>query len=327
MNAARKRSGNNSLVHLRQLLLNPLAGSNHRFFVVLALFSLPVIGGFLAWSKWGPMITGQPRYVLEADSLEIPPQPSWIQADVKAEVMRDGSLTGMSILDPELTKRIVRAFELHTWVAKVDWVGKRPGGEAPRVIVRLRYREPAVMVKTNQGYQGFWPVDTDGVLLPPNEFSPNQTHSYLRVLADESLPAGPVGTSFGDEGVIGAAKVAAAFREIWRQIGLEWIKVQWPPPRNMHQAATPDYVLFPSGIPPEPTAHQWTSNRSTGQPHVEVHWGSTPGQEQPGEAQAEEKIARLKQFVQKNGPLDRQSVSMILDLRPATGISISTPSP
>jgi hypothetical protein len=303
-----------------------LAGSSRNLFVILVLFCLPVIGVFLAWAKWGPTITSQPRFVLTGESLEIPAQPGWIHADVKSEVIRDGSLTGMSILDPDLTKKIVRAFELHTWVAKVDWVGKRPGSDSPRVIVKLRYREPAVMVKTTKGYHGFWPVDTDGVLLPPNEFSPNQTHSYLRVFAGESLPAGPVGTSFGDEGVVGAAKIAAAFRDSWRRIGLEWIKVDRGMSGRSNQPTPPSYVLLPAGSRPQTDSpHQWTSTSGQDSPHVEIRWGSAPEYERVGEAKAAEKITRLKHFVIENGPLDKQTVSMVLDLRPATGISITTP--
>ena len=57
-------------------------------------------------------------------------------------------LTKLTVLDPDLTKNVVQAFELNTWVAKVLWAGKRPGTDGPRVIVKLRYREPIIMVRT-----------------------------------------------------------------------------------------------------------------------------------------------------------------------------------
>jgi len=327
MNAAKKKAGSNPLVGGVQRILGPLAGTSRHAFVAIVILVLPVIGVYFAWAKFGPMIKSQSRYVLSADSLEISEQPTWIHADIKKEVIRDGSLAGMSILDPELTKKIVRAFELHTWVASVDWVGKRPGKDAPRVIVRLRYREPAVMVKTSQNGGGFWPIDTDGILLPPFEFSSIQTKNYLRVLADDPLPTRPViGTPFGDDGVLGAAKIAQSFRRSWRHLGLEWIKVQSSHARDSRLIIETTYVLLPSRktATEEPTAtgNQLTSFASHPRNNVEIHWGRAPGKEQQGEAKAIEKVARLQRFVNENGPIDRQTQSLIIDLRPASGLSI-----
>ena len=62
--------------------------------------------------------------------------------------MRDGSLAELSVLDSDLTKRVVQAFELNAWVAEALWAGKRPEKTSPRVIVKLRYREPVIMVRT-----------------------------------------------------------------------------------------------------------------------------------------------------------------------------------
>ena len=45
--------------------------------------------------------------------------------------MRDGSLADLSVLDPDLTKRVAQAFELNAWVAEGLWAGKR-AGQTPR---------------------------------------------------------------------------------------------------------------------------------------------------------------------------------------------------
>ena len=129
-------------------LFAPLAGSGRGFFGILALSLLFVVTAYVGWAKWGDQITKRPEFVLTAESFEITPQPPWIRSDIKAAVMRDGSLRQLSLLDPDLTKRVVQAFELNAWVAGALQASKRAGRNGPRVIVQLRYREPVIMVRT-----------------------------------------------------------------------------------------------------------------------------------------------------------------------------------
>ena len=70
----------------------------------------------------------------------------------------------MSILDDELVQKIQTAFSLHPWVANVTHVTKR---HPAHVDVELEYRKPVAMVEVHEnGSDGLYPVDTDGVLLP-----------------------------------------------------------------------------------------------------------------------------------------------------------------
>ena len=55
-------------------------------FVVVA-----VVGVYWAWGRWGSLATQHARFQLSAGSIDIPPQPQWIQADVRAEVFRDAN--------------------------------------------------------------------------------------------------------------------------------------------------------------------------------------------------------------------------------------------
>ena len=201
MKSAKRPAWSRSVVSGLRRLFAPLAGGGRSIFAVAAVVLLLVIFSYVGWAKWGGQISGHSRYTLTAESFEVTPQPTWIRTDIKADVMRDGSLADLSVLDPDLTKRVVQAFELNTWVARVNRVVKRPGKETPRVIVELDYRRPVVMVKTRNG---FWPVDSEGVLLPPDDFSPSQTRAYLRVVTDNWQPAGPIGTPYGDAGVNGS---------------------------------------------------------------------------------------------------------------------------
>ncbi len=332
--AARKGSQfiNRAVGAVRHLFA-PLAGSGRGLFGMAILAILLLAGGYVGWSKWGSVIQRSSKYSLTADSFVITPQPSWIQSDVRADVMRDGSLAKLSILDPDLTKRVVQAFELNTWVAEALWAGKSLGTDGPRVTVQLRYREPAVMVRTRDArWEGdcFWPVDTEGVFLPPDEFSKSQTRNYLRVEAGNSTPVGAVGTPYGDPGVVGAARIAAAIGEAWRSFGLEWIVVQKGETLEVGQPAEAVYVLLPSGGSPDALASRRgnrLANSSDSLPAketslVQIHWGHAPGREVAGEALASQKLARLNHFIKQNGRLDQLPAGTIVDLRPGESISV-----
>ena len=314
-------------------LVAPLAGGGRGAFGMAIMAILLVAGGYIGWAKWGGFIQQRPQYALTADSFEITPQPPWIQSDVKAEVMRDGSLAKLSILDPDLTKRVVQAFELNTWVAAATWAGKRPGKDGPRVIVQLRYREPVIMVRTRDSrWKGdcFWPVDTDGVFLPPDEFSASQTRYYLRVEAGNSTPVGAVGTPYGDPGVAGAAGIATVLGDAWKSFGLEWIVVHKDHSAEVGHPPEPIYVLLAAGGNPDVVAHRrgnhLTSlsddNPAAGQTALEIYWGHAPGREAPDEAIATQKLARLQHFVKQNGRLDQLPPDTIVDLRPGAAISV-----
>jgi hypothetical protein len=326
MNAAKQEGWVGYLLGPLRHLLRPLTGGSRGLFVAVALAVLMIVAAYMGWAKWGPTISSRDRFVLTVESLEIPRQPAWIPADIKAEVMRDGSLTGLSVLDPELTSQVARAFELNTWVSRVNRVVKRPGKEAPRVIIELDYRRPVVMVKTRNG---FWPVDSEGVLLPPDDFSPSQTRSYLRVVTDNWQPAGPVGTPYGDSGINGAARIATAIDGIWADAGLQWIVVRKELPVDASQATHSTYLLYPIGNAPgiartnsnAPQA-MLASDSASSEPILEVRWGHAPGLESPGEATCTQKITRLEQFVQDYGPLHEQTGVRVIDLRSASGISI-----
>jgi hypothetical protein len=329
MKARKSPAWASSAVSAVRLLLAPLAGSGRSVFGIAALLVLFVICGYAAWAKWGGAIVHRPQYQLTAECFEITPQPPWIHSDIKTAIMRGGSLAELSVLDPELTKRVVQAFELNPWVAEALWAGKQPGNEAPRIIVKLRYREPVIMVRTRDPrWKGdcFWPVDTEGVFLPPEEFSATQTKTYLRVEAGNSLPAGAVGTSYGDAGVSGAALVAAALREKWTAMGLEWIVVRREMPQDVDLPVEPTYLLLPAGAPIDSVAARnatrlvsLTNPPPSDLPSLEVRWGHAPGREAPGEATAGEKVLRLAQYVQQNGRLDHLPPTTVIDLRPAAG--------
>ncbi len=310
-------------------IIAPLVGNGRGLFGIAVLVVVLITGGYFGWAKYGRAIQQRRQYLLTADSFEVTAQPEWIQSDVKAAVMRDGRLANLSALDPDLTKNVVQAFELNTWIAKVVWAGKRPGPDGPRVIVKLRYRKPIIMVRTlHKDWTGdcFWPVDTEGIFLPPDEFSAGQTRNYMRVDAGNAPPVGTVGTSYGDAGVTGAAKIAAEIGSDWQWMGLQWIVVRKDKRVEVGRPINASYVLLPTGADPDAVAQPQRGASNSAQRaakiSLEVYWGHAPGREHPDEASAAQKLMRLQAFVKQNGSLDKLSATTIIDLRPTTAISV-----
>ena len=260
----------------------PLQGKRLGAIICAVLFAVGIAGGSLAWNKWGHLVAEDQHYRLTAENVDVTPQPAWIHSDVKAEVIRDGSLHELSLLDRQATVTIVRAFEMHPWVARVEHVRKQFG----KVDVRVQYRQPAAMVWVPGGWL---PIDAQGVLLPPDNFSKAQARAFPWISADRAAPAGPVGTSWGEQRVLGAARIAAAFGQHWTELGLSWI-------------IAPD-----SSANSSPSVASYELATRDG---IRVLWGRAPGHEMPNEPLAAEKIERLLR-----SPPASSSTATPIDLR------------
>jgi hypothetical protein len=263
-------------------------------------YAVPVIGllalvavACLVWQWWGGSFVQRPEYLLAAEQLEVTPQPDWIHADVKAEVIRDGMLANTNMLDADVTVKVARAFELHAWVAHVRRVSKHYPGQ---VRVELDYRRPVAMVEVYAADKRWLlPVDDQGVLLPGEDFSRKQAQDYPRIATGNVAATGPVGTRWEDARIIAGVRIAVALRECWKPLHLYRIALR--------QSA--DLTPYQGGLEFE---LQTRGNRR-------ITWGHAPGDEVPGEASASQKIAALVQHVQQHGPLDGDSNATDLDLR------------
>ena len=260
--------------------------------IALVVAVLLIVGLVVGWNRWGPAVIAGDAYQLQTDCIELTPQPAWIQSDVKREVMVEGSLEGMPLLDRQLTVNVARAFELHSWVERVERVRKRPG---PKVQVELIYRRPVAMVEVlTEDQPGLLPVDRFGVVLPPADFSAEQARDYLRVVVDYHQPNGPLGTSWGDDRVEGAA-MASMLNEIkWQDAGL--------------------YRVVAISQPSNPTRSNFRYDLVT-RNQQRIRWGRAPGSELQDEPGAADKITRLLEYVRQDGGLKGDQDSRVIDLR------------
>jgi len=247
--------------------------------------ALGVLIGALFVGSWYTVWTGvrehvlsSEQYLLTPQNVRITPPPSWIHGDIRTEVFRDASLDGpLSILNDDLVSRIADAFSLHPWVKRVLRVSKHhPAG----VRVELEYRRPVCMVQVPGGVHA---IDSEGVVLPGDDFSPVEASRYPRLGGINTEPLGPVGTRWGDPVVLGAAQIAAAFGDDWYALGLDRILPSVAVAGRMDRYA---YELVTRG-------------------GTRFPWGCPPGDELAGEVPAAEKLARLKHYAREHGSLDR----------------------
>jgi hypothetical protein len=213
-----------------------------------ALVALTIGGAVWAWRQWGAQIQADPLFTIRPEHIEINAPPAWVRSDIKAEVVRDGSLDQLPLLDSQTTIKVARALETHPWIAKVLRVTKQPG---PRILAEVEYRRPVALVEVSaDGERGLLPVDGAGVVLPSDDFLDEQQRlmefatRLPRIDSQGVLPAGLVGAAWGDRRVEGAAKVAAALGEHWEKLGFYRIVAEWagaPPsqtPRPIYRLVT-----------------------------------------------------------------------------------------
>ncbi len=257
-----------------------------------------IAAGQYGWERVAVSVRNDPRFLISADQIHTPQQPDWIQDDVKAEVVASDDLAQVSVLDRQAVDRVANAFATHPWVEEVERVEKHDG---PRIDVTMTYRMPVAMVEvyTATG-RGLLPVDRHSVLLPPDDFSPKQARDFLRISAGRLPPSGTLGAPWGDPRVEGAARVAEAWKQQWRELELYRI------------------VTF-AGAAADTESIQYEIHTREG---ARVLWGRAPGSEQTGEATASEKIERLEAFVHKHGPIAASdSSALVIDLRDTSGVT------
>jgi hypothetical protein len=259
---------------------------------LLLLALIPVVGTVapLVWRN-RPQLGENPIYRLRAGAIHVTPPPAPVPSNlVERAVGTAGLDENLSVLDSTLLPRLAEAFSKEPWVKRVVQLRK---GLPAHVEADLEYRVPVAMIDVKSGV---YPIDEEGVLLPPGDFTPADTRRYPLVTGVGSLPSGPPGTPWGDATVLGAAKVAAALADHWDEFDLTAIHAPVP------TSAAPQLD--------ELTYELLTRSGS------KVVWGRPPGTGHPGELTVDQKLGRLKRYVTDFGPLDAPGPAFEIDIRP-----------
>ncbi len=257
------------------LLYGPLAGAT-KFLIgagrapVLALMLVALFGGawYWGWQQVHADVTTSSEYVLSPDDIVVTNRPEWMGFDIRTQAFQIAGLPqNLSIMDPDVTERVSRAFAVHPWVAKVHCVRKQ---HPAKVVVDLKYYEPVLMVHSPSQ---IIPVDVEGNQLPQWDIPVNEALRYPRLdRGDLPTPRGLVGDPWGDLRIVGAAQIAAALGDRWKLCRLE--RIEPIPDPVSKQAADTVYELHTRG-------------------GSIVEWGRAPGVDVPGEPTTEEKLTYL----------------------------------
>lgn len=270
-----------------QQMVGFLQGAGRPYVLALTVALGCATASFVAWQQVHTRSLQSPQYWVGEQNVSVTPLPNWIHRNLKGEVFRDAAIRlPVSLCDPNLCGRIAAGFAMHPWIHAVHTVRKYYPG---RVHVEVSFRRPVCMVHV---LGGLLPVDSRGILLPGEDFSPLEAARYPRLEGVDRPPAGPAGHPWGDVRVSAAAAIAAALEADWLQMQLDHIRAQ-PVPRSGYQ-----YELFTAS-------------------GTRIVWGNAPGTEIPGEPNAKEKVLRLRAYFREHQSLDGPHGSQVLDVRGA----------
>lgn len=240
-----------------------LVGEHRAGLGALAVAAVAAAGAWFAWSRYGEQAAARPDSILFPEHITVEGMGPWVVCDLKTEALRNASLDGgLPLADAELPQRLERAFLMHPWICDVRRVDVRHPAAA---VVEIQCREPVAMVSW-QG--GLLAVDSEGVVLPSADFTPESATGYPKVTGIDSSPLGLEGTRWGDPAVDEAAAVAAAIGPEWRALELREIRPVTAGGRRAWELVAADRRVF--------------------------FFGAAPGREPAGEPLAAIKIGRLR---------------------------------
>ncbi len=247
-------------------------------------------------SLW-PTVSQNAKFQMSVDRIDLSPTTRWTPHDIVENVAKSHpDWNDRSLLESNLAADLAAAFAKHPWISKVDRVEKTRQG---RVIVQVTYRTPVAMIET---HRGLYPVDAEGVLLPPNDFSLAESDQLPHLRQIRSMPNGPAGTVWGDPLVVAGAKLCAALmpegnlESHWERYGLEAI-------------VAPQAPLNTAEITPEPPVFELLTQRGR-----RIIWGRPPGDDslEPTVAQ---KLGRLDSYLRQQKSLDQPVGAYRIDIR------------
>lgn len=253
----------------------------------IVVVGLAAAAGWMAWGRLGDRVRRDDDLVLHPEAIAVEGVAPWVRGDLRLESLRDASLAdGLPLDDPELVRRLARAFAMHPWVREVVSVEVSHPAAA---LVRVRCREPVAMVGVPGGLLA---VDAEGVVLPSGDFTAESAAAYPKVTGVASSPQGAVGFPWGDPVVEQGAALAAALGPDWKPLGLVECR-----------------ALVEKGA-----VRSWQLVGAEGRTVV---FGSAPGYERDGEPTAAMKIARLRSLPEAVGDA---VVDLTVEPKPVPGV-------
>ncbi len=241
---------------------------------------------------WWDQLRNQEEYRITPSDIVVTPPNEWVPPQLLQEVLAEFP-PRMSLLDDSLLTDIAVAFARNPWIESVEQVRKTREG----IEVDLVYRRPVLFVKTELG---FYPVDAAGILLPPTDFSEEDTAKLPVFESAGASPSGGAGHVWSDPAVLAAVSLAECLVPEG-DASLYWERFELV---SIHAAAGSENA----------TPEESFLLRTRG--GTEILWGRSPRQEfSPLEPTTEQKLARLVQYCEQYGDFQSPSGPYHIDIR------------
>lgn len=270
--------------------------------VLFTLSALLFLGVFAPYvPRLTPDLKNEASYQADLQAISISSGHEWVPADLLKESFPENGDPLLSLLEPDLSEKVAHRLQKHPWVLQVRRVSVERSGT---VAADLEYRVPVAMVETAGGT---YPIDAEGVLLPPRDFSPQDAERFPHVQNAKSAPPGEAGMAWDDPVVQGGARIAARLvpdgdrERIWKRFGLVGIVG----PANLPAGAGVEQISF----------ELVTAAGSR------IVWGKAPGADAL-EPTFEQKIGRLQHYLATYGSFDKPQGPYSIDIRGFEAISL-----
>jgi hypothetical protein len=270
-------------LRLWELLIRP-----RLFLCVMLIASGMAVAPFVP--VWWRQLRSQDQYCITPGDIVVNPPHEWVPEQLLQEVLAEFP-PSMSLLDESLVVQVAAAFEGNPWIESVLHVQKTRDG----IDVEVVYRKPVMFVKTELG---FYPVDGSSVLLPPTDFSEEDTKLLPVFVSVAASPTGGAGQVWTDATILSAVSLAQCLApggdtsKYWDPFGLASMHVE-----SSDDAATEFFFLRTDG-------------------GSEIIWGQSPHQEfTPLEPTFEQKLARLEQYCEQYGDFESPAGPYHIDIR------------
>ncbi|PQO42450.1 hypothetical protein C5Y93_29430 [Blastopirellula marina] len=264
---------------------------------IAAAFVLMMVAG---WNHYADQFASREEFLVAPRDIMITPPPAWIHTDILSDIDEKFKLPEkLDLRDRELTNTIASTFAMQPWIRNVQKVVKQ---YPSKILVEVEYRRPVAAVQVTYSYtdkqgvswtrDGKVPIDIEGTILPPKDFSETAISQYPQIVIDKKWNDYSAGMQWQDTRVVDAAKIAAELLPYWKDLKLKQILLR--------EEGGSHYEL------------EMADN-------TRIVWGSAPGKELPQEAPAKHKVQVILQKAAEAN-LSSNTAQPSLDLRTASSV-------
>lgn len=278
----------------------------HQATLFLVATGTLIVGAIVLWGQNRDRIAELNEFQLTEDKVRITSQPEWMAPDVRQLLLSEIG-KNPSILDSTLVPKTADLIKNIGYIERVQKIEKSKSG----LDIDVVYRRPVAFVEISAiTMLDLWPkekagksvlllVDRNGIVMP-DDATPSHELPMISVLYPARLESLNDWIDWPDERIKDAAAIVDLFADSSAQMGINRVVTTRKPDAPANH--TLPYELW----------SEWGAR---------ILWGSAPGAEQDGEADAQQKLRLIQQLVKEHGSLDEMQ-KVEIDVRSGSVIIV-----